>query len=145
MKNRIYCRLFMPLFLVSLSTVSYSVHPLEFRAPYSLGELMHDGFVRIQNTLDSVANCMNGADVEVSLQASAQELRSMMDQYDTLVDSCKMHAMHRSDKDYLEEYIARIDKMIEALEAKRSLTLAQRQLVDDNVQLLTQLRGKLSA
>ncbi len=145
MKNHIVFSAFILLFSVSLSNISYPVHPLEFRAPYSLTEIMHDGFVEIRNMLDSVANCVSCQDVEKSLQDSAQVLRSMIGQYATLANSSNMHAIHRSEKDFLQGMIDRIDQMIEALEAKRSLTPAQRQLVDDNVELLKELRGKFSA
>lgn len=116
---------------------------LQFRAPYSLGELLHDGLVSVEEKIREV---VSQDELTVSgLDASAQIIEQLSVQYDLMIDKSNMHSMHRDDRDFLQTMIDRIDQMIQALETTRSLSGVGQDAVQKNLELLSDLKDRLAA
>lgn len=114
------------------------IDALQFRAPYSLGELLHDGLVAVEEKVQEVLE--NNDLVISSLESSATILDDLHNQYQGMVDKSNMHTMQRDDRDFLQSMIDRIDHMIQTLEGSRSYTEAELSVIQKNFGSLSELK-----
>lgn len=115
----------------------------DFRAPFSLTELLHEGLIEVQNCLNQMM-LVQDADLQELLTRSEMTISAMIDSYDSMIDRSRLHAIYRDDRDYLQTLIDRIDEIIEKLERSASLPEQETKLLQHNISLLQTLRIKLN-
>ena len=125
------------------SKLVVGIDALQFRTPYSLGELLHDGLVAVE---EKVQEGIQSSDSLVSsLEVSAMILDDLHNQYQGIVDKSNMHTMQRDDRDFLQRMIDRIDQMIQTLEGSRSYAEVERSVIQKNFDLLSELKSQLAS
>ncbi len=115
---------------------------VDFRTPFSLSELLHEGFIEVQNALQQIMH-VAGADKQELLTRTEMTISAMIHSYDSMIDTSKLHAMYRDDRDYLQSLIDRIDDMIAKLDRGVDLSDVDAQLLQQNITQLQILRDKL--
>ncbi|OGB85815.1 hypothetical protein A3J41_02955 [candidate division TM6 bacterium RIFCSPHIGHO2_12_FULL_38_8] len=115
---------------------------MDFRTPFSLNELLHEGLNEVQSLLQQVA-LVPDANVSELLTRSHLTISAMIDSYDAMVGSSNLHAMYRDDRDFLQTLIDRIDAMIQNLEGGNNIDDQGSQSLSRNIELLSTLRGRL--
>ncbi len=124
-------------------TTSTEIDPvIDFRAPFSLIELLREGLIEVQNCVNQMT-LVPDADVQELLIRSEMTISAMISSYDSMINSSKLHAIYRDDRDSLQTLIDRIDDMIEKLQRGVMLTDQQTQLLHQNISLLEVLQNKL--
>jgi len=118
------------------------IDALQFRTPYSLGELLHDGLVAVEEKIQEAAR--SDQDLVSALDASAVILEDLQNQYGLMVDKSNMHTMQHDDREFLQSMIDRIDQMIQSLESSRSYLADQHSAIEKNLELLSDLKAKLA-
>lgn len=116
----------------------------DFRAPFSLTELLHEGLIEVQSCVNQMM-LVQDANTQELLMRSEMTIAAMIDSYDSMIDSSKLHAIYRDDRDYLQSLIDRIDDMIAKLERGVSLSDTDAQLLQQNIDQLQILRNKLKS
>ncbi len=114
---------------------------VDFRTPFSLSELLHEGLIEVQNSLNQMMHVVD-ADKQELLHRSELTISAMIDSYDSMIDSCNLHAIYRDDREYLQTLIDRIDDMIAKLE-RSALSNQDRQLLQQNIEHMQILKSKL--
>ena len=119
-----------------------SIDPiLDFRAPYSLTELLHDGLIKVQTKIERVAY---DDDKNLILVEVQETLKNVIDSYEQMVDRSNIDMVHRDDREFLQSLIDRIDSMIESLERSVDLSDNNLSLFQDNVALMNQLKNMVT-
>lgn len=120
-----------------------NIDALQFRAPYSLAELLHDGLVAVEHNIQETIQ--NPDSFVANLEATSVILDNLQNQYFLMVDKSNMHTMQRDDRDFLQNMIDRIDSMIEILEKTRSGMGEKHRLIEQNQNLLSELKLQLAS
>ena len=124
---------------------SVEIDPIsDFRAPFSLTELLHEGLIEVQSCVNQMM-LVSDADSQELLTRSKMTISAMIDSYDVMIDSSKLHAIYRDERDYLQALIDQIDAMIAKLERGVHLSDQDSQLLSENISLLQTLRDKLKS
>ena len=114
----------------------------DFRTPFSLNELLHEGLSEVQSCLNQMA-LVPDANISELLTRSQITISAMIDSYDAMIGSSNLHSMYRDDRDYLQTLIDRIDVMIQNLEGENKMSEQDSQNLYKNVDLLNTLRSRL--
>ncbi len=120
-----------------------AVDPMsDFRTPYSLTELLHEGLIEVNQSVDQIAH-KSSSDMPTLLGSIETTVNAMLDHYTQMIDSSKIHAIYRDDRDFLQSLIDRIDSMIQSLERGNKIENQHVALLHKDIDLLHQLRDKL--
>jgi hypothetical protein len=111
---------------------------LDFRAPYSLTELLHDGLISVQTNIERM---LPDDDKKLILVEAQETLRQLLNSYETMIDRSNIDMVHRDDREFLQSLIDRIDSMISSLERSVDVSDTNLSLFEDNVALLHQLKN----
>jgi len=128
----------------AFSTVgqSFTFDPMvDFRSPQSLIEILHEGLVTIEGRLNSC--CDSNDDIGSMLVAVGSELVKLNESYDSMVNRSKMHTVYSEDIEFLQKMIDKIDTMIHSLEKSVNLSDDNAVVLQQNIELLDQLHGKI--
>lgn len=115
---------------------------VDFRPPFSLTELLHEGLIEVQRYVNQIISVQDADALEL-LTRSEMTINAMIHSYDSMIDSSKIHSIYRDDRDYLQSLIDRIDEMIEKLQKGVVLSDSHTQLLDQNISSLQTLKTKL--
>lgn len=131
----------------------------QFRAPYSLSEMLHDGLVVVQdflgqidsynkNPIDSLSKnpmVRNGKQSSTELlQMMNSKLEELEALYQQMHAKSVLHEFRRDERDFLQQLIDRIDHMIHQLENDEPSPQDQ-ELIRKNLDILQSLKDQLSA
>lgn len=150
MKNRLIYYLFLISYFFKAEKVSAKyrkstseIDPMiDFRTPYSLNELLHEGLIEVSKCFNQISFVQDANSSEL-LTRSQITISAMIDSYDAMIDSSKLHAVYRDDKDFLQTLIDRIDNLIQELENGKKLSELENQMLYKNIESLNILRDKL--
>ena len=151
MKNRLvyYLLLFSYIFknekLTAIHRKSTSeIDPVsDFRPPFSLNELLHEGLSEVQSCFNQMF-LVQDANVSELLTRSQITIAAMINSYDAMIGSSKLHSVYRDDRDYLQTLIDRIDNLIADLERGNKISDQDTELLRENITSLHVLKGKLN-
>lgn len=111
----------------------------QFRTPLSLSELLHEGLLAVQENIEQVSQS-NSNQAEIILQNSFQKIENLQDLYDLMNSKSGLNEIHADERNFLQNLIDRIDKMIQDLEANSPEFEADHNLIKKNIDLLHTLR-----
>lgn len=112
----------------------------QFRTPLSLGELLHEGLLVVQEDIENLSQ-LHGQEAEKILQDSFKKIESLQDLYDLMNSKSGLNEIHADERDFLQKLIDRIDQMIQNLEGNSSDSDGD--LIRKNMNLLHVLRTTL--
>ena len=145
-KQVFYLRMF--LINVSIGLTFFSVNAIQahtfdpmidFRAPYSLTELMHEGLISIE----SILHDCSGDDMAPSLSRCSSELARLNSSYDEMINRSKIDTVYRDDREFLQRLIDRIDSMIHNLEGSPDLSQEDQALLSENSEQIRSLKERV--
>ncbi|MBI2344884.1 hypothetical protein HYV10_02310 [Candidatus Dependentiae bacterium] len=112
----------------------------QFRAPLSLGELLHEGLLLLQEDIEQmgVSKEYEGSDM---LTKSLQKIDDLHSLYDLRNSKSGLNEIHTDERDFLQGLIDRIDQMIQKLEGSSSESNSD--LIRKNIDSLHELRNVL--
>lgn len=113
----------------------------QFRAPYSLSEMLHDGLVFVQNSVDQVVTSGKEHSAQL-LQMIADKLQDLENLYGQMYAKSSLHEIRRDERDFLQGLIDRIDQMIQKLE-NDEVNPQDQELIKKNLDLLQNLKEQL--
>jgi len=133
--------------LLSIS-IFYCIHSfslshtivMQFRAPLSLSELLHEGLLVVQSDLERV-NVEKEEETQDFLNASLQKIENLQNLYDAMNTKSGLNGIHADERDFLQGLIDRIDQMIHQLEGNS--VDSNSDLVRRNIHMLHVLRTTL--
>ena len=114
----------------------------DFRPPFSLNELLHEGLSEVQSCLNQIFFVQN-ANVQELLTRSHITITAMINSYDAMISSSKLHIVYRDDRDYLQTLINRIDTLIAELEGGNKISDQDFDLLHKNIESLHALKHKV--
>ncbi len=114
----------------------------QMRTPVSLGELLHEGLLTIQEDIGQLEK-QSSSDREIILTYSLQKIGDLQNLYDTMNAKSRLNEIHNDERDFLQTLIDRIDQMIQQIEGKTSDSDSQNDLIKKNIDLLHMLRNAL--
>lgn len=124
---------------------SGTIDPIsDFRTPYSLTEMLHEGLIEVNQCIDKISHNAS-SEISTLLGSIERTVHSMLDSYNGMIDSSKIHAIYRDDRDFLQSLIDRIDTMIQELERGNKIENQHVDLLHKDIDLLNQLRDKLKS
>lgn len=112
---------------------------IDFRTPYSLTELLHEGLISIESILH---DCGDG-DMTSALSKSSSELSRLNSSYDEMINRSKIDTVYRDDREFLQRLIDRIDSMIHSLEGTPNLSDEDAALLNENSDLVRSLKERV--
>ena len=115
----------------------------QFRTPLSLGELLHEGLLAIQEDIEQVhamhtAQGSQNQETENLLRSSLKKIENLQDLYDLMNSKSGLNEIHADERDFLQNLIDRIDQMIQKLEDNSSDS--DTDVIKKNMDLLHALR-----
>lgn len=114
----------------------------QLRPPYSLTEILHEGLINLETLLRSGFFQSENTTQQI-FEQSEELLQALHASYDGMIDTSKIHAVYRDDRDFLQNLIDRIDSMIADLERSKDLSDQSLDLLRKNVNLLHDLKVKV--
>lgn len=150
MKNRLVYYLFIMSYFFKNEKIAaknrkeiLEIDPIsDFRPPFSLNELLQEGLSEIQSCFNQMF-FVQDANVPELLTRSQITIAAMIDSYDALSGSSKLHAVYRDDRDYLQTLIDRIDNLIADLQRGNKISDQNSELLYQNIESLQALKDKL--
>src|SRR3990167_4395702 len=107
----------------------------QFRAPYSLTEILHDGFIFVQDSLERIAmDCKENS--TYFLQMIKDKLQELENLYTQMYAKSALNEIRRDERDFLQNLICRLDQMIQHLENDESYSPQDQELLKKNLNLL---------
>ncbi len=116
----------------------------QFRAPYSLSEMLHDGLVFVQNSLDSIV-ASGTENSSYIFQLIADKLQDLENLYGQIYAKSMLNEIRRDERDFLQKLIDRIDQMIQQLENDESNPSYDQALIKKNLDLLHNLKDQINS
>jgi hypothetical protein len=115
----------------------------QFRTPYSLSEMLHEGLIFVQDSLEQiVSNCkQNSIQLLQMMSSKLQELEAL---YTQMYAKSVHNEFRRDEREFLQELIDRIDHMIQQLENDES-SPEEQELIKKNLDLLQSLKNQLGS
>ncbi|MCX5923896.1 MAG: hypothetical protein NTZ68_00515 [Candidatus Dependentiae bacterium] len=114
---------------------------VDFRAPQSLTERMHEGLITVEAILQGASGTNEGLGAILSDLSS--ELVRLSDAYDSMIGKSNRDRVYGGDREYLQKMIDRIDMMIHELERSVNLSDEDESVLRENIELVGQLRSKM--
>ena len=116
---------------------------VDFRAPQSLTERMQEGLIAVDGMLQGSSNGAEGLGSVLSDVLS--ELTALSSMYDSMIGKSNINRVHNEDREYLQKMIDRIDSMIHELERSVDLSDEDVSALQENIEMVGQLRSKMGA
>jgi hypothetical protein len=116
----------------------------QFRAPYSLTELLHDGLVGIQDSLEQIGTSTKEHSRQL-LQMINEKLESLEALYVQMYAKSNLNEIRRDERHFLQGLIDRIDQMIQNLEEDDSYSSIDQQVLKKNIDLLQNLKEQIDS
>jgi len=124
------------------STHYRTIDPMvDFRAPQSLTERMQEGLIAVEGMLQGSSGNAEGLGAVLSDVLS--ELTVLSDVYGSMIGKSNINRVYNEDREYLQKMIDRIDSMIHELERSVNLSDEDESVLQENIELVGQLRSKM--
>lgn len=114
----------------------------QFRAPYSLNEILHDGFIYVQDLLEQISSMCQKNSSEL-LQIITSKLEDLQSLYTHMYAKSSLHEIRRDERHFLETLIDRIDAMIHQLEHDETASVEEKELIRKNLNILQDFKTQL--
>jgi hypothetical protein len=116
----------------------------QFRAPYSLSEMLHDGLVFVQNSLGSIVSS-GKENSSYIFQLIADKLQDLENLYGQMYAKSMHNEIRRDQREFLQKLIDRIDQMIQQLENDEPNSSYDQELIKKNLDLLHNLKDQINS
>ena len=116
----------------------------QFRTPYSLSEILHEGLIFVQDSLERIALSCKENSTQL-LQMMSDKLQELEGLYSQMYAKSGFNEIRRDVRDSLQSLIDRIDLMIQQLENDDSYSPDDQELLKKNLSLLQNLKEQLGS
>ena len=114
---------------------------IDFAVPQSLTEHLHEGLIAVETLL---ASSFDQIDEAGSLLTEiSSQLTALNNSYDTMIGKSNINKVYSDDREFLQKMIDRIDSMIHELEKSVKLSEQDESVLQENIELVGQLRSKM--
>lgn len=114
----------------------------DFSTPQSLTEMLKEGLLQVKNLVEHSRQPATTSTVQ-SLQEVHDLLKSLHQTCQSHLNSSRLHAIYKDDKEMLQSLLDRINQLLESLGDQNVEHADQNRLIQENMNLISEFKDVL--